>query len=134
VGVVSFSAGLAPGCENGQPKTYPVHGAVRINVRPAVGANITLVPVRGEWAGRWSHRPFGKVGPDGSFQVSTFAPGDGAPAGEYVVTLYWPTAGGDADRLGGAHLSPDRSNRVTATVTTGRNDLPLDLTAPAARR
>jgi hypothetical protein len=42
---------------------------------------------------------------DGAFQVSTFGKYDGAPAGEYAVTLVWPEyndAGeAGADRLKG---------------------------------
>jgi hypothetical protein len=39
-------------------------------------------------------RPFGTAGADGSFGLTTSRPGDGAPAGEYRVTVIWPGAAG----------------------------------------
>jgi hypothetical protein len=34
-------------------------------------------------------RPIARVGPDGSFTPTTYAGSDGAPAGEYAVTVAW---------------------------------------------
>jgi hypothetical protein len=60
--------------------------------------------------------PHGEVGTDGKFQLGTFATADGAPAGEYVVTITWPETKTDAtgdevthDRLKGRFRDPARS-------------------------
>jgi hypothetical protein len=122
------------GCGGGTPATVPAATTVRVNGLPAAGANVTLHPAGADWAGRYAHRPFGKAGPDGAVEFSTFAPGDGAPPGTYVVTVYWPhekESGRDGDRLGGAHESPTRPNPLTVTVAAGATELaPIDLKAP----
>ena len=41
-------------------------------------------------------KPFAKVGDDGTFALTTFNEGDGAPEGEYGVTIDWRPAGKDA--------------------------------------
>jgi hypothetical protein len=115
---------LAAACGYGRPRTYPVTGTVTVNGIPASGADVTLHPSGAEWADRWQQRPFGKVRGDGTFVLSTFALEDGAPAGDYVVTLYWPDRGGDTDRLGGAHARPDRPEPLRITVRPAAN--PLD--------
>lgn len=125
-----LAAGLAAGCSGGHPKTHPVTAVVRVNGKPATGANVTLHPIGATWAGQLNHRPFGKVRDDGTVSFATFDPADGAPAGDYVVTVYWPDRDrGDADRLGGTHESPDRPNPIRVTVAAGTTELrPIDLT------
>jgi hypothetical protein len=67
--------------------------------------------------------PQAVVAADGSFRLTTYLAGDGAPAGEYFVTLYWPGPGPDddvhvrPDRLGGRYADP-RTTPLTATVPT----------------
>jgi hypothetical protein len=51
---------------------------------------------------------------DGTFAVSTFEAGDGAPAGEYVATFAWGEARGlgidtDSDKLSGRYSNPETS-------------------------
>ncbi|PQO37597.1 hypothetical protein DTL21_06535 [Bremerella cremea] len=70
--------------------------------------------------------PYAIVRADGSFIVSTYAPDDGVPVGEYAVTARWPL---DPDKM----MSPDRLRgkylQKTSPVTTvmiqeGDNQLP----------
>lgn len=77
-------------CKSDRVKLYPVRGTVLFQDKPAEGATVVLVPMGGDSA----LRPSGAVGPDGSFKLSTYPHGDGAPAGEYaaVVTWYPPNA------------------------------------------
>src|SRR5262245_43645050 len=66
---------------------YPVTGKVTFQGQVPIGAQIVLHPVGGESADGVS--PSGSVGSDGSFQITSYDPGDGAPHGEYVGTLEW---------------------------------------------
>jgi hypothetical protein len=72
-------------------------------------------------------RPFAVAADDGTFRLTTYMAEDGAPAGEYVVTVTWPVkAGADeeasSDRLKYAYADPKKSP-LRATVTTGGNAL-----------
>ncbi len=68
----------------------------------------------------------------GEFVVSSYEPGDGAPAGEYLVSVTWPEAvadggdpesGGDpGDRLGGRYANPETSG-LRVTIEEGSNQL-----------
>ncbi len=63
--------------------TQPVEGTVYLNGVPAVGTE-----VRFQWLGEGRRYPsVAKVQGDGSFVLTTFQEGDGAPAGDYAVTL-----------------------------------------------
>ena len=89
------------GCgEDWQAKTYPAAGRLTINGQPAQGALVQLIP-RGAAPDERNSRPWGMVGADGTFQLSTYEPGDGSPPGDYGLTIAWPV---DASKLG----SPDR--------------------------
>ena len=80
------------------PKLYPVHGQVLYEGKPASGAVVFFHPQgasvpkadnsAGEHVGP-SNMPIGKVGPDGSFELTTGKSGRGAPPGLYAVTILW---------------------------------------------
>jgi len=82
-------------------------------------------------------RPFAVVDPDGSFRLSTYETCDGAPAGEYAVTVVWPSF--TTDPLGEETPGPDRLRKryadarrsaFRATIREGDNQLPpFELTA-----
>ena len=119
---------LASCSREGRPPVYPVRGTVTFQKRPATKAVVVLRPVAP--GGPKDVLPRGEVGPDGSFQIGTFADGDGAPAGEYAVTVIWPEAKKDADgadvvegdRLGGRFNDPARS-KWKVQIKDGPNDL-----------
>src|SRR5262245_30863632 len=85
VGIFSF-AGCGPGTPNGNV-LCPVEGRLLVSGIPAANAHVTFHPIEGAAGTALS---VGRTGPDGSFRLTTFAAGDGAPAGEYVVTVVWP--------------------------------------------
>ncbi|MCC9606194.1 hypothetical protein LOC68_19100 [Blastopirellula sp. JC732] len=77
--------------------------------------------------------PAGKVKEDGTFVVSTFGIEDGAPEGEFGVTVFWPQFPGKddpgEDRLRGKFALPT-TPATMVTITKGENKLaPLDLKA-----
>jgi hypothetical protein len=79
---------LVAGCGSGQIPTYPVKGQILVNGEPAKGVHVTFRP-RGDGENA-PYFPSGQTDDDGYFVLSTFTTGDGSPAGEYDVTLFWP--------------------------------------------
>jgi hypothetical protein len=96
-----------------------VTGSVFFHGRPAEGVRVAFHPSR--TPGDRGLTPQGLTGADGSFHLTSYTAGDGAPAGDYVVTLYWPVPGPDddvhvhPDRLGGRYADP-RTTPLLATV------------------
>jgi len=119
--------------------TVPVSGSVRVQGKPAEGAIVVLHPVAGGEA--MTHfRPQGECDAEGAFRVRTYVEGDGAPPGEYRVTICWPGPNPDfagvpladlpraerfagPDRLGEKYQQPE-STGLTATVGPGATILP----------
>jgi hypothetical protein len=67
---------------------YPTEGLVRYQGKPAAGARVTLLP---EKPAKDVYSPWGEAGADGSFKLTTYRTGDGAPAGRYKVGIVWMT-------------------------------------------
>jgi hypothetical protein len=126
--------GSGCGAEGPTVPLYPATGKVMFKGQPAAGAVVTLVPVSPAGADVPASR--GVAGEDGTFRLTTFARDDGAPAGEYRVTVRWPSKAADpeaapgpfgADRLNGRYADPNRSG-LRAAVAPGATDLaPLEL-------
>jgi len=123
--------------EISQVPVFPVRGTLLAGEKPATGAMLTLHPV--DAAARTSLRSLATVGNDGGFAFSTYTNGDGAPAGNFVLTAYWPDAlrapkdpDGESeqlspDLLGGRFSSPGQS-RLRVQVAPQPNHLaPVDL-------
>jgi hypothetical protein len=84
-----------------------------------------------------SGKPFAKVGADGSFTLTTYEEGDGAPEGQYGITVDWRPApknskqpklslGDEGGGGGQSVLNPKYSNPNTPfmTVTIKKGDNP----------
>src|SRR5258707_3086026 len=78
------------GCGGDGPRLYPVKGVVRINGEPAKDVNVVFTPVAAPEGGATPLSPSAVTGEDGSFRLMSIKPGDGAPAGEYQVTIIYP--------------------------------------------
>jgi prepilin-type processing-associated H-X9-DG protein len=65
----------------------PVRGAILVAGKPAVGAAVCFHPRSDPSPRAW--RSFGCVGIDGTFSLTTHVKADGAPQGDYVVTVFW---------------------------------------------
>lgn len=111
----------------GRPPVYPVRGTATFQKKPAAKAVVVLRPAAPGAVN--DALPHAEVGPDGSFRIGTFGADDGAPAGEYVVTITWPEARTDpsgdevtTDRLKGRFADPARSP-WKVTVKDGENEL-----------
>lgn len=117
------------GCNKGSARVpvHPVVGTIQFQGQPAAGAFVSLYP---KAAIEGVPNPRATVSKDGSFVVSTFDGNDGAPEGEYVVTVQWyrPVRQG-GDLVGGPNVIPPkygspRTSNVTVRIAAGENRLP----------
>lgn len=127
------------GCERGEPRPelHPVHGSLSVNGQPAEGALLSFHPAGGRNFDARGSRPWATVERDGSFTVSTYSHHDGAPGGEYRISVAWlddPSSSDPVDRLAGRYASPAQSqwhvhvvpgeNRLAAYEIKGTPTLP----------
>lgn len=121
----------AAGCGSGEKRlpTFPAGGKVLVSGKPAAGAQVVFHPLNPTPAD--APKPTATVKPDGSFALSTYTSGDGAPAGEYAVGVSWPSGGapigGDAesgpDRFGSRYADPQKSG-LRARVNEAPTEIP----------
>lgn len=123
-------------CGGGGERLYPVHGQVFYEGKPADGAIVFFHPqsdpaVQADPEGVHPSTvvlPSGKVGPDGSFELTTYNRGKGAPAGRYVVTVSWIRSTGPADDdeqyLLPAHYLNPATSALPVEIKDDDNKLP----------
>jgi hypothetical protein len=113
---------ILAGCGGGEGErpTVPVVGQAFFQSQPASGAMVVLLPTEDASPETWPQGfPRAIVAEDGSFQVGTYKDNDGAPAGDYKVTVAWlvpaPNSSPEdsepdlVDRLNGRYSDPERS-------------------------
>lgn len=91
---------LIAGCGDSGLKCYPVRGTVLLQGRPVAEANVLLHPIA---ASANFPQPLAQTDAAGGFELTTLQPKDGAPAGEYIVTVElrdWVTVGEEPVRDG----------------------------------
>lgn len=101
----------------------PVTGSVLYNGAAPEGAVVLLHPV----SPGSTVRPKGLVKSNGTFQLTTYQPGDGAPVGRYKLTVEWNKfiqKGGEP--VEGPNVLPEKYSQpqtspVSVTVTWGKN-------------
>jgi hypothetical protein len=121
-----------PACskEEARKPTFPVTGKVQLGNKPLAHASVVFHPV-GE-SGPDVVKPRGKTDADGSFTLTTYDGNDGAPAGDYRVTVeLWLSSGkgdeGPTSRLPEKYARPEKSG-LSARVDAGPTELkPFDL-------
>jgi tetratricopeptide (TPR) repeat protein len=74
---------------NGRVRVYRAQGTAEYDGKPMASATIFLHPVDAKKA--FFPRPCATVREDGTFILGTYGKGDGAPAGEYKITVQWVT-------------------------------------------
>jgi hypothetical protein len=130
---LAWVAFLAAGCgtRTDRPETHPVSGRVLESGKPAAGARVQLSAVGDPRLAKLC--PHAEVGADGTFRLTTFTTGDGAPAGKYALTLSWPLPPRPGkeqegpDRFKGRYADPRRPLRQVQVVA-GANVLdPIQL-------
>jgi hypothetical protein len=81
--IIYSLAALLFGCSNQGVATYRVTGTVKLSDgKPLAGGRILFQPT-----GEVSHSARGIIAQDGSFQLTTFEPNDGAIPGEHKVVI-----------------------------------------------
>jgi hypothetical protein len=81
--LVALSGCLLLGC-GGKDQPVRVNGTVTLDGKPVDGAGVTFYPAK-----EGGRQASGITGSDGTFQLTTFKPNDGALAGEYKVTVQY---------------------------------------------
>jgi hypothetical protein len=70
-----------------EPILYAVEGKVLVNGEPAANLNVAFHPLD---RGNNVYCPVGRTDSKGTFHLTTRCGADGAPSGDYSVTLVWP--------------------------------------------
>ncbi len=121
------------GCNSG-PEMAPVKGVVKFNGQPVTTGTIQLFPVKS------GPMATGRLQDDGSFELTTKEPGDGAYVGDYIVVVVPPSDINELEKI----LRPGKPipikyenipqqvrNQTTSTlrasVQSGLNELEFDL-------
>ncbi len=122
---------LVPACSKGSRKqVYPVRGQVLLQGRPVAQAIVTFHPAA---AAADDPRPSAQTDEQGYFTLGSYTHDDGAPAGEYTVSVTCfrssaPRTASEGDQTTRNVLPPRYANPTTsqlrATVSAGPNDIP----------
>ncbi len=127
VSCVALAALSLTGCGDRETiiPTYPVSGRVLRGDVPIFYATVVLHPKSD--IGDQSLRPRGVTNADGTFSLTTFTADDGAPAGDYEVSVtQWTTdkpEEGPKNRLAGKYADPATSG-IQIKVSSGPNEVP----------
>jgi hypothetical protein len=131
--IVFVTLATIPACgkTSGRTKVYPAQGKVLVRGTPAGGATVVFYPA-GEAKTPGVPAPQGTTDSQGVFKLSSYEAGDGAPEGEYKVSIIWPeplppnvreSAEGPKDRLGSRYSDPQKS-KLAAKVEKGAGEIP----------
>jgi hypothetical protein len=88
--LAGFAAALAfTGCGSGEPRVpvVAVTGKISFLGQAPAGAQVVLHPVA--TSGESNVVPSATVKEDGTFEISAYDQGDGAPPGDYIATVEW---------------------------------------------
>jgi hypothetical protein len=150
IGLALFAMGLfaATGCGSSNNAdrlpVFPTSGTVSIDGQAPTGAFVVLHPKAdyqrspdGELV-----RPHGLVRGDGTFELTSYSSNDGAPTGEYIVTLELRKvvqySGGDAGpgpNLIPAKFAKPNTSPVIVRIEAGTNRLPpISLSIPRSEK
>lgn len=117
------------GCGQSGPALYPVTGKVQCDGKPVADAMIFF-----HRAGKTDMNepvPYGFTTADGTYQLGTNVIGDGAQAGDYVVTVVWPdmtkkeNGNGERPDLLKGTFSKANESKFKATVNTGSTSVSM---------
>jgi hypothetical protein len=103
----------AASCGSGAPDrlaVYPARGQVFVSGQPAANAEVFFHPA--SFTHPHTGCPQAEVDGDGWYTLSTYNDKDGAPAGEYAVTVVWPTGPKPPDEGPLSTQSPPPKDRL----------------------
>jgi hypothetical protein len=115
--LVALGVAMIAGCGKQQPERVPVvavEGAVKFEGRPLPGALIVLHPKTGQRID--VPTPRAHVERDGTFRITTYEAGDGAPPGDYVATVTWyKLVGQGSDVQAGPNVLPPKYSNAKSS-------------------
>jgi hypothetical protein len=126
---------FASGCgeKSDRIEVFPSHGKILVNGQPADGARVVFYPKVTEIDGKPAPSPAATTDAAGEYHLESYDPEDGAPAGEYSVTVVWPEPpppNAEAlgtfdlkDRLSSRFADPTKSG-LTAKIEDGGGEIP----------
>ncbi|MBT5020328.1 MAG: hypothetical protein HON04_16475 [Planctomicrobium sp.] len=134
--LLATTALLCVGCGKSDTVPYekpvfPVSGGVNFKGKPIKDASIRLHPIS-TTPDEMVVTPRGVADSGGRFDLTTYRKGDGAPSGEYQVSVSWvgPLDGLDEEeedrlreRLPRKYTRPESSG-ITVSISEGMNELP----------
>ncbi|MGA2031269.1 MAG: hypothetical protein ABSG68_03345 [Thermoguttaceae bacterium] len=128
---LALAAALA-GCSRAPARlpVQPVEGQVLWNGKPLAGAAVVFYPQGWQTDGS-TRAPRAQTGSDGKFHIGTYDKGDGAPEGQYLVTVvHFPMVPRGSDVVPGPNVLPKKYASPKTTdlhvqVTKGTNTLPV---------
>lgn len=129
-GALLFLVSLLAGCSKsdaGVP-VHPVSGQVLFNGKPAAHASVIFHPKE---AALGVPVPRAQADAQGNFTLSTYGQGDGAPLGEYAVTIELrPLVQKDGEFISGPNVIPPqygtpKTTKITTRVAEGTNNVPI---------
>jgi hypothetical protein len=103
-------------------KVFPVKGKILVNGSPAAEC---LIYLNRTWDDNHPRRvtPYALTNQNGEFQITSYITDDGAPEGEYIVTIEWRERSGlmqnnfeGIDRLGGAYAKQEMTKGIPGFV------------------
>ncbi|MGQ0636629.1 MAG: BON domain-containing protein [Planctomycetaceae bacterium] len=119
--------------DDARPWLFPVSGTASFKGKPAVGAMVVLHPDDSSL----DIRPKGFVKADGSYVITTYLPGDGAPRGDYRLTieLRKPEKSKSGEYVPGPNVLPSvlarpETTKYRVSVGWGKSTLPPIEIAP----
>lgn len=130
--VVLALALLCSACSSGRKPVHPVRGQILVDGKPAGSAQVLFHPAEGSDD---DLRPTGQTDDEGYFHLTSYANGDGAPEGNYVVTVTWFRVFKSGQEVVRYNALPQRyatpqNSQLRVTVAKGNNELdPLQLTS-----
>ena len=129
---LTAACGCSPQTKPGRVPVFPVNGKVLAKDQPVEGAEVVFYGATPELTGHGKPAPAGVTDASGEFRLRSYDPEDGAPAGKFNVTIYWPEPippGADEemyqrkDRFGGRYVDPKTSG-LSIEVPDGGGELP----------
>ncbi len=108
----------------GRPDLFPATGVVLQDKTPVAGATVVFMPTSHQYASA------GMTDDQGRFQLRTFEPNDGAPAGGYQVTVRKFYFVGDVEHqsLPVRYSNPKGSGLTAEIRADGKNEFVFELT------
>ncbi|MBI3822329.1 MAG: hypothetical protein HY289_06580 [Planctomycetes bacterium] len=114
--LVSIAAPCLAGCSRSALATHPVRGQVYYRDKPLAEALIVFHAL--DASDHAANKPIAYTDSEGKFTLTTMKPGDGAPAGEYAITVDLREAVlvGEEKTRSGKSLLPERYRNVQKAV------------------